>query len=110
MDQDRHLLSQQFFPWQVTPVASLFRGVRPSTAFRISRLPRERLCHGRKRSMRSLTLAAVLLLGSGTVYAKDAASSGNCKVCSDRQSACMKNYTGPTCKTECQMCLKSCKK
>ena len=24
-------------------------------------------------------------------------------------SACMKNYAGPACKTEYQMCLKSCK-
>jgi hypothetical protein len=66
---------------------------------------------GKERSMRSLTLAAVLLLGCGVALAKEpAASSNGCKVCSDQQSACMKNYAGPTCKTEYQMCLKSCKK
>ena len=34
----------------------------------------------------------------------------NCKVCTDQQRACMKNYAGPTCKSEYQMCMKSCKK
>jgi len=61
--------------------------------------------------MRSLTLAAVLLVGCGTALAKEpAASSSSCKGCSDQQSACMKNYAGPTCKTEYQMCMKSCRK
>jgi hypothetical protein len=51
------------------------------------------------------------LVGFGTAVAKEsAASSSSCKVCSDQQSACMKNYAGPTCKTEYQMCMKSCKK
>ena len=36
--------------------------------------------------------------------------SSSCKVCSDQQRACMKNYAGPTCKTEYQMCMKSCQK
>jgi hypothetical protein len=61
--------------------------------------------------MRSLALAAVLLFCCGTAFAKEPAASRNgCKVCSDQQGACMKNYAGPTCKTEYQMCLKSCKK
>jgi hypothetical protein len=34
----------------------------------------------------------------------------SCKVCADQQAACMKNYEGPTCKSEYQMCMKSCKK
>ncbi|WP_249155584.1 hypothetical protein [Bradyrhizobium japonicum] len=34
----------------------------------------------------------------------------SCKVCADQQKACMKNYAGPTCKSEYQMCMKSCKK
>ena len=36
--------------------------------------------------------------------------SNSCKVCSDQQRACMKNYAGPTCKTEYQICMKSCQK
>jgi hypothetical protein len=39
-----------------------------------------------------------------------AQASNNCKVCGDQQQACMKNYAGPTCKTEYRMCMKSCKK
>ncbi len=29
------------------------------------------------------------------------------KVCADQKKACMKNYAGPTCSTEYQMCMKS---
>ncbi len=39
-----------------------------------------------------------------------AQQSNSCKVCNDQQRACMKNYAGPTCKTEYQMCMKSCRK
>jgi hypothetical protein len=39
-----------------------------------------------------------------------AQASNNCKVCGDQQRACMKNYAGPTCKTEYQICMKSCQK
>jgi hypothetical protein len=45
----------------------------------------------------------------GANYAAQAQQS-SCKVCSDQQKACMKNYAGPTCKTEYQMCIKSCGK
>ncbi len=34
----------------------------------------------------------------------------SCKVCAEQRQACMKNYAGPACKTEYQMCLKACKK
>ena len=44
----------------------------------------------------------------GTNYAAQAQSS--CKVCSEQQAACMKNYAGPTCKSEYKMCMKSCGK
>jgi O-glycosyl hydrolase len=37
-----------------------------------------------------------------------AQASSSCKVCGDQQRACMKNYAGPTCKTEYRMCMKSC--
>jgi hypothetical protein len=53
-----------------------------------------------------------LLLLAGICIANDAAwaQQSSCKVCSDQQRACMKNYAGPTCKTEYQMCMKSCGK
>ncbi len=48
---------------------------------------------------------------AGTLASMDAArAQTSCKVCADQQAACMKNYAGPTCKSEYQMCMKSCKK
>jgi hypothetical protein len=56
-------------------------------------------------------LAITLLMLGGFCVAGDAAQAqSSCKVCSDQQRACMKNYAGPTCKTEYQMCMKSCGK
>ena len=61
--------------------------------------------------MRVFSLAVVLLVSSGTVFANEAVAAANsCKTCTDQRSACMKNYAGPTCKTEYQMCMKSCGK
>jgi hypothetical protein len=53
-----------------------------------------------------LTVSALAAL----VASEDAALAQTCKVCAEQRTACMKNYAGPTCKTEYQMCLKSCKK
>ena len=59
--------------------------------------------------MRILAIALLMFIGSfGGMDAARAQSS--CKVCADQQAACMKNYAGPTCKSEYQMCMKSCKK
>jgi hypothetical protein len=56
-------------------------------------------------------IATVLVLAGlcGVSGSADAQQS-SCKVCADQQRACMKNYAGPTCKTEYQMCMKSCGK
>jgi hypothetical protein len=56
-----------------------------------------------------VTLLSLLCLGCATNSAL-AQASNSCKACSDQQRACMKNYPGPTCKTEFQICMKSCKK
>jgi hypothetical protein len=56
---------------------------------------------------------SITVLTLASLYAaNDAAQAqqSSCKVCSDQQRACMKNYAGPTCKTEYQMCMKSCGK
>jgi hypothetical protein len=56
-------------------------------------------------------LAITLLILAGTFAALDTTrAQTSCKVCADQQKACMKNYAGPTCKSEYQMCMKSCKK
>jgi hypothetical protein len=51
----------------------------------------------------SLVLAALLAAD------RAAEAQSSCKVCAEQRQACMKNYAGPACKTEYQMCLKSCK-
>ena len=60
--------------------------------------------------MRILAAAALALLSLSCINPTVRAEQSSCKVCSDQQRACMKNYAGPTCKTEYQMCLKSCGK
>jgi hypothetical protein len=60
--------------------------------------------------MRVFALALLVLVGfCGANHAAQAQQS-SCKVCGEQQRACMKNYAGPTCKTEYQMCMKSCGK
>jgi len=57
------------------------------------------------------TAAITLLMAIGTLASMATAhAQTSCKVCADQQKACMKNYAGPTCKSEYQMCMKSCKK
>ena len=57
-------------------------------------------------------LAITLLMLASLYGTKEAAQAqqSSCKVCSEQQRACMKNYAGPTCKSEYQMCMKSCGK
>jgi hypothetical protein len=54
----------------------------------------------------ALLMLAVLYVANDSVQAQQP----SCKVCGEQQRACMKNYAGPTCKTEYQMCMKSCGK
>jgi hypothetical protein len=58
--------------------------------------------------IRSFAIALLMLAGVAANDATQAQSS--CKVCSEQQAACMKNYAGPTCKSEYKMCMKSCGK
>jgi hypothetical protein len=59
--------------------------------------------------MRILAFTIATLIGLGMLSNTALAAADACKVCGDQQRACMKNYAGPTCKTEFQMCMKSCK-
>ena len=60
--------------------------------------------------MRWFAIALLVLAGLGGANHAAQAQQSSCKVCSDQQKACMKNYAGPTCKSEYQMCMKSCGK
>jgi hypothetical protein len=56
-------------------------------------------------------LVMTLLVVAGAYATLDAAlAQSSCKVCADQQKACVKSYGGPTCKTDYQMCMKSCRK
>jgi hypothetical protein len=56
-------------------------------------------------------LAVTLFVIAGLCGGNDAAQAqSSCKVCGEQQAACMKNYAGPTCKSEYRMCMKSCGK
>lgn len=58
--------------------------------------------------MRILVVAVSAL--AGLLASEHAARAQTCKVCAEQRTACMKNYAGPACKTEYQMCLNVCKK
>ncbi len=58
--------------------------------------------------MRNIAVAVFAL--AVLLDASQAARAQTCKVCADQRAACMKNYAGPACKTEYQMCRKACKK
>jgi len=60
--------------------------------------------------MRTGTITLLALAWFYGAHDAAQAQQPGCKVCSDQQQACMKNYAGPTCKTEYQMCMKSCRK
>jgi hypothetical protein len=58
-----------------------------------------------------MRLVTAFLVAVGLYATLDAAQAqSSCKVCADQQKACAKSYGGPTCKTDYQMCMKSCGK
>jgi hypothetical protein len=57
----------------------------------------------------AITVLTMSILASVTSLVR-AETANSCKQCGDQQRACMKNYAGPTCKTEYQICMKSCGK
>lgn len=60
--------------------------------------------------MRTTAVLVLVLLGlTGAPTAAGAAPRDPCTECRDQQRACMSNYDGPTCKTEYDRCVKSCR-
>ena len=61
--------------------------------------------------MRTIATVLFVLLGFGSITgAGRAEQSNSCKQCRDQQQACAKNYAGKTCKTEYDICMKSCQR
>ena len=60
--------------------------------------------------MRPIAAIIVVVFGVCSITAAARAESSTCKQCRDQQQACAKNYSGKTCKTEYDICMKSCQK
>ena len=60
--------------------------------------------------MRPIIIVVLALFGFFSVNDPlRAQQSNDCKRCSEQQQACMKNYPAKTCKTEYDICIKSCR-
>jgi hypothetical protein len=60
--------------------------------------------------MRSLAIAVGIFVGLMGNPGPARAEQPSCKLCAEQRAACMKNYAGPACKTEYDLCVKSCRK
>ena len=57
-------------------------------------------------------LTAIIIIGSigaGAWGSAQAQPANGCKQCSDQRRACMSGYSGKTCQTEYDRCMKNCK-
>jgi len=57
-----------------------------------------------------LTIAAALALTIVAGVSHETRAADACRECSDHRARCMKNYPGPTCKTDYDICMKTCRK
>ena len=61
--------------------------------------------------MRVLTaLMMIVLIGLGAPRFAQARQANSCKECSDQRRACMSGYSGKTCQTEYDRCMKNCQR
>jgi hypothetical protein len=60
--------------------------------------------------MKSIAATILVLFGLCITTAVQAQQSNSCKQCREQQQACTKNYAAKTCKTEYDICMKSCQK
>jgi hypothetical protein len=56
------------------------------------------------------TLTIIFLVGLGAPHSAQAQQANNCKQCADQRRACISGYSGKTCQTEYDRCMKNCKK
>lgn len=61
--------------------------------------------------MRELMLLTIVaLVGASAPWSAQAQQANNCKQCSDQKRACMSGYSGKTCQTEYERCMKNCQR
>jgi hypothetical protein len=58
----------------------------------------------------TVALVVLLFVLCGISTATQAEQAKSCQQCREQQQACNKNYPGKTCKTEYDICMKSCQK
>ncbi len=59
--------------------------------------------------MRVVTsLTIIVFVGLGAQNLAQAQSANGCKQCSDQRRTCMSGYSGKTCQTEYERCMKTC--
>jgi len=60
--------------------------------------------------MRSIIAVVVIVFTTyGAVNTAQAQQSNSCKQCSEQRRTCMSGYSGKTCQTEYERCMKNCK-
>jgi hypothetical protein len=57
-----------------------------------------------------MRVAIVIVVLLGFTANNPVRAQSTCTQCRDQLKACQKNYAGKTCKTEYDICMKSCKK
>lgn len=60
--------------------------------------------------MRTLGIVVVFAFLCSSFSPVAAQQTDSCKPCRDQYQRCVKNYPGKTCKTEVDICLKTCRK
>ena len=60
--------------------------------------------------MRTMAIVLLVLFSSFGITEAVRAESSSCKQCREQQQACAKNYAGKACKTEYDICMKSCQR
>jgi hypothetical protein len=56
------------------------------------------------------SLMIIVLIGASTPRLAQAQQANSCKQCSDQRRACMSGYSGKTCQTEYERCMKNCQR
>jgi Tfp pilus assembly protein PilX len=57
-----------------------------------------------------MLLIIVALVGASAPRSAQAQQANSCKQCSDQRRACMSGYSGKTCQTEYDRCMKNCQR
>jgi hypothetical protein len=57
-----------------------------------------------------MLLIIVALVGASAPRFAQAQQASSCKQCSDQRRACMSGYSGKTCQTEYDRCMKNCQR